>query len=185
MTAIYSVERLVDIYPLAPCHIPDDQISSFTPLWKACDLKTPIYLATMSANSTRWFCNITVVNVSVPDEVRFIKLEMGENFFFLLLFSSSSSLAYGRYSLTSASFRVVVHTYLSSAFSLHISTPIEIRRCQYSLATLILAFLLSFSIWFPHKYFFYTVLTLDIVTRWPAHFSFLISLLLQYLVYCT
>jgi hypothetical protein len=142
-------------YPLVPCHIPDDRISKFTPLWKAGNLPTPFYWATMSANSTRWFCNIAVVNLIFPDKVRFIKLGMKENFFLLLFFSSSSSLAYGPYSLTNASFRMIVHTDLSSAFFHHISTSIDFRHCQYNLATSILAFMLSFSVWFQQKYSFY------------------------------
>ena len=39
----------------------------------------------------------------------------------------SSSLAYGPYSLTSASFRMKAHTDLSSAFFLHLLTPIDFR----------------------------------------------------------
>lgn len=80
---------------------------------------------------------------------------MEENIFLLLFFSSFSSLTYGPYSLTSVFFRMIVHTDLSSALSLHISTPIAFRHCQYSLATLSLVFLLSSSIWFPQKYCFY------------------------------
>jgi hypothetical protein len=41
--------------------------------------------------------------------------------------SSSSSLAYGPYSSTSASFRVTAHADLSSAFFLHLSTPTDFR----------------------------------------------------------
>jgi hypothetical protein len=111
----------------------------------------------MSANSTRWFCSIAPDNLSVLDKVRFIKLGMWETFFFFFFFSSSSSsLAYGPYSLTSTSFIMIVRTDLTSAFSLHISIPIDFRHCQYSLATLILVwfFCFSFSTWLPQKYIF-------------------------------
>jgi hypothetical protein len=42
-------------------------------------------------------------------------------------YSASSSLAYGPYSLTSASFRMTAHTDLSSALFLHLLTSVDFR----------------------------------------------------------
>jgi hypothetical protein len=158
-------ERLGDICRLAPCHIPEDQVSSFTPLWKARNLHTPVYWATISTNSKRRLCNIAVVNLSVPAKVRFIKLGMGENF-------------------SPVPRSVIAHTDVFCFLLSYLDT----HRFQ------------TFSLQFSHLYFgvpaiifpygfprntFFTVLLSDSVTRWPAHSSLLISLLLQYLVYYT
>jgi hypothetical protein len=153
MTAIYSFERLVDIYSLALCHIPEGQISSLTPLWKARNLHSPVYWAAISVNSTRWFCNIAVVNLSVPDKVPFYKVWNGENFFFFLLFFSSSSLTYDPYSLTSSSFRKIVHTDVFCFPPSYLNThrfqtlPMQSSHLNFGLP--------AFSIWFPQKYIFY------------------------------
>jgi hypothetical protein len=77
-------------------------------------------------------------------------------------------LAYGPYSLTSASFRMIAHRYLCSAFFLHLLTPIgfklfskESNQIKFGLP----AFILPSG--FP-RYTFYTDLSSDILTRWPA-----------------
>jgi hypothetical protein len=80
----------------------------------------------------------------------------------------SSSLAYGPYSLTSASFRMIAHADLSSALFLHLLTPIVSRSFTRQSSHLnfgLLAF--SSSIWFPQKYLLYGLIVN--LTRWPAH----------------
>jgi hypothetical protein len=95
----------------------------------------------------------------------------------LFLFSSSyssSSLAYGPYSLTSASFRLTAHKDLSSAFLLHLLTPIDFR--SFSVQSNhpnfgLPAFLLASR--FRHKYFPYSpAIRLPYHTTGPSQSSY-------------
>ena len=84
---------------------------------------------------------------------------------------SSSSLAYGPYSLTSTSFRMTAHIDLSSAFFLRLLTPIDFR--SFSILSNHLNFGLPAILLpsgFPRNAFF-MVLSSDILSRWPANSS--------------
>jgi len=91
---------------------------------------------------------------------------------------SSSLLAYCPSSLTSASFRMIAHICMSCAFFHYLLTPIHFRL--FSLQSNchnfgLLAFLLLSG--FPRITFF-TVLSSDILSRWPANSSLLIFIVI-------
>jgi hypothetical protein len=86
---------------------------------------------------------------------------------------ASSALAYGPYSLTSASFRMIARIYSCSAFFLHLLTPIDFRsfsiqsnHLKFGLPT----FLLPSG--FPRNTLV-AVLSSEVFTRWPAPSSLL------------
>jgi hypothetical protein len=86
---------------------------------------------------------------------------------------SSSFLAYGPYSLTGASLRMIALMDLLSAFFLHLSTPIDFR--SFSVQSYHFNFGLPAShlpSGFPRNTFL-MVLSSDILTLWPAHSSLL------------
>jgi len=77
-------------------------------------------------------------------------------------------LAYGPYSLTSASFRMIIHKYLFSALFHHLLTPIGFKsfsKESNQIKSGLPAFILPYG--FP-RYTFYTVVSSDIPTSWPA-----------------
>jgi hypothetical protein len=79
--------------------------------------------------------------------------------------NSSSSLAYGPYSLTIQSLRMIAHTNLPSAFFLHLLTPADFRQFSVQSSTLnfgLPTFLLLAT--FPRNTLF-TVLSSDVFTR--------------------
>ena len=86
-------------------------------------------------------------------------------------FSLIFSLAYAPYSLSTAS-RMIAHTVLSDAYFLHLLTPADLRSPSIQSNHLIFVFLLPPPYGFPTHTFF-TILSSDILSRWPAQSNLL------------